>query len=105
MVINASDGRPVAVGLKAKRMMGRTPNHIRAILLLKDGVIADFEVCEKMLRYFITKVHASKLVQAADGDLRPVGDHGGRTACRAGRRGVRRGAASRCTSSKSRWRP
>ena len=41
-------------------MMGRTPNHIKAIRPLKDGVIADFEVCEKMLRYFIQKVHASK---------------------------------------------
>ena len=41
-------------------MMGRTPNHIKAIRPLKDGVIADFEVCEKMLRYFIQKVHGSR---------------------------------------------
>jgi rod shape-determining protein MreB len=41
-------------------MMGRTPSHIRAIRPLKDGVIADFEVCEKMLRYFIQKVHSSR---------------------------------------------
>src|SRR4029078_1221107 len=60
VAINAKDGRAVAVGLRAKRMMGRTPNHIKAIRPLKDGVIADFEVCEKMLRYFIQKVHASK---------------------------------------------
>ncbi|MDX2378467.1 MAG: rod shape-determining protein [Acidimicrobiia bacterium] len=60
VAINANDGRPVAVGLEAKRMMGRTPNHIKAIRPLKDGVIADFEVCEKMLRFFIQKVHASK---------------------------------------------
>jgi len=60
VAINANDGRPVAVGLEAKRMMGQTPNHIKAIRPLKDGVIADFEVCEKMLRYFIQKVHASK---------------------------------------------
>jgi rod shape-determining protein MreB len=60
VAINANDGRPVAVGMEAKRMMGRTPNHIKAIRPLKDGVIADFEVCEKMLRYFIQKVHASK---------------------------------------------
>jgi rod shape-determining protein MreB and related proteins len=58
--ININDGRPVAVGLEAKRMMGRTPNHIKAIRPLKDGVIADFEVCEKMLRYFIQRVHASR---------------------------------------------
>jgi rod shape-determining protein MreB len=60
VAINVNDGRPVAVGLEAKRMMGRTPNHIKAIRPLKDGVIADFEVCEKMLRYFIQKVHGSK---------------------------------------------
>ena len=60
VAINVNDGRPVAVGLEAKRMMGRTPNHIKAIRPLKDGVIADFEVCEKMLRYFIQKVHASR---------------------------------------------
>ncbi len=60
VAINVNDGRPVAVGLEAKRMMGRTPNHIKAIRPLKDGVIADFEVCEKMLRYFIQRVHASR---------------------------------------------
>ena len=60
VAINASDGRPVAVGMEAKRMMGRTPNHIKVIRPLKDGVIADFEVCEKMLRYFIQKVAGSK---------------------------------------------
>ena len=60
VAINVNDGRPVEVGVEAKRMMGRTPNHIKAIRPLKDGVIADFEVCEKMLRYFIQKVHASK---------------------------------------------
>ncbi len=60
VAINVNDGRPVAVGTEAKRMMGRTPNHIKTIRPLKDGVIADFEVCEKMLRYFIQKVHASK---------------------------------------------
>ena len=50
VAINVNDGRPVAVGVEAKKMMGRTPNHIKAIRPLKDGVIADFEVCEKMLR-------------------------------------------------------
>src|SRR5207237_7314878 len=57
VAINAKDGRPLAVGLEAKRMIGRTPSHIVAIRPLKDGVIADFEICEKMLRYFIQKVH------------------------------------------------
>ena len=46
-----------AVGTDAKRMLGRTPGNIQAIRPLKDGVIADFEVTEKMLQYFIKKVH------------------------------------------------
>jgi rod shape-determining protein MreB len=41
-------------------MIGRTPAHIQAIRPLRDGVIADFDICEKMLRYFIQKVHTSK---------------------------------------------
>lgn len=57
VAVDKRDGRPVAVGLEAKRMVGRTPNHIQAIRPLKDGVIADFDVCEKMLRYFIHRVH------------------------------------------------
>jgi rod shape-determining protein MreB len=60
VAIDITDGRPVAVGMEAKRMMGRTPGRIKTIRPLKDGVIADFEVCEKMLRYFIQKVHASR---------------------------------------------
>src|SRR4030088_616630 len=60
VAINVKDGRPLAVGLEAKRMIGRTPGHIQAIRPLKDGVIADFEICEKMLRYFIHKVHPRK---------------------------------------------
>jgi rod shape-determining protein MreB len=46
-----------AVGTDAKRMLGRTPGNIQAIRPLKDGVIADFEVTEKMLQYFIKTVH------------------------------------------------
>ncbi|MCE2484726.1 MAG: rod shape-determining protein [Desulfurellaceae bacterium] len=49
--------RVLAVGLEAKKMLGRTPGHIVAIRPLKDGVIADFETTEAMLRYFIQKVH------------------------------------------------
>ncbi len=45
----------VAVGEEAKRMLGRTPGHIRAIRPMKDGVIADFDITEEMLRYFIKK--------------------------------------------------
>src|SRR6184192_3415855 len=57
VAVNVRDGRPLAVGLEAKRMIGRTPAHIVAIRPLKDGVIADFEITEKMLRYFIQRVH------------------------------------------------
>jgi len=49
-----------AVGLEAKRMLGRTPGNITAIRPLKDGVIADFTVTEKMLQHFIFKVHETK---------------------------------------------
>ncbi|MFH1624177.1 MAG: rod shape-determining protein, partial [Pseudomonadota bacterium] len=47
----------LAVGMEAKKMLGRTPGSIVAIRPMKDGVIADFEVTEAMLRYFITKIH------------------------------------------------
>jgi rod shape-determining protein MreB and related proteins len=57
VAVNVRDGRPVAVGAEAKRMIGRTPSSIEAIRPLKDGVIADFEICEKMLRFFIQKAH------------------------------------------------
>ncbi|MDP6285678.1 MAG: rod shape-determining protein, partial [Acidimicrobiales bacterium] len=49
-----------SVGADAKRMIGRTPGHIQAIRPLEDGVIADFDVCEKMLRYFIQQVHSRR---------------------------------------------
>lgn len=52
-----------AVGMEAKRMLGRTPGNITAIRPLKDGVIADFLVTEKMLQHFIAKVHESKFIR------------------------------------------
>ncbi|MDH3752883.1 MAG: rod shape-determining protein [Acidimicrobiia bacterium] len=63
VAINTRTGEPLAVGSEAKRMIGRTPSHIQAIRPLKDGVIADFDVCEKMLRYFIQKVHRSRFAK------------------------------------------
>jgi rod shape-determining protein MreB len=57
VAVNVKDGRPLAVGLEAKRMIGRTPSHIQAVRPLRDGVINNFEITEKMLRYFITRVH------------------------------------------------
>ncbi|MEV0151807.1 MULTISPECIES: rod shape-determining protein [unclassified Nonomuraea] len=57
VAINTTTGKIMAVGVEAKRMIGRTPGHIVAVRPLKDGVIADFEVTERMLRYFIQRVH------------------------------------------------
>ena len=56
VAIDQRSGEVHAVGIEAKRMLGRTPGTISAIRPLKDGVIADFEVTEEMLRYFIRKV-------------------------------------------------
>ena len=63
VAVDVKDGRPLAVGAEAKRMIGRTPSNIQAIRPLKDGVIADFEVCEKMLRYFIHRVHQRRFAK------------------------------------------
>lgn len=57
---NSGQTQVVAIGLEAKRMLGRTPGNILATRPLKDGVIADFHVTEKMLQHFINKVHESK---------------------------------------------
>ena len=57
VAINKVNGRVEAVGKEAKEMLGRTPGNIVAIKPMKDGVIADFEVTEKMLTYFIKKAH------------------------------------------------
>jgi rod shape-determining protein MreB len=57
VALNTNSGQVVAVGVEAKRMIGRTPGNIVAVRPLKDGVIADFDVTERMLRYFIQKVH------------------------------------------------
>ncbi|HLZ37799.1 MAG TPA: rod shape-determining protein [Mycobacteriales bacterium] len=57
VAINTSTGGVLAVGAEAKRMIGRTPSNIVAIRPLKDGVIADFDTTERMLRYFIQQVH------------------------------------------------
>src|ERR1700733_14217064 len=56
VAVNIKTNQILAVGIKAKDMLGRTPGHIRAIRPLVDGVISDFEVTEEMLGYFIRKV-------------------------------------------------
>ena len=57
VAVNKKSGRAEAVGRDAKEMLGRTPGDIVAIRPMKDGVIADFEITEMMLRYFIRKAH------------------------------------------------
>ena len=60
VAIDTKTDKVVAVGSAAKRMLGRTPGNIVAMRPLKDGVIADFEVTEKMLAYFIRKVQPQR---------------------------------------------
>jgi len=62
VAIQAGTTNVLAVGEEAKRMLGRTPGNIVAIRPMKDGVIADFEITEAMLRHFIQKVHHRKLI-------------------------------------------
>ena len=87
--------RVLAVGAEAKRMLGRTPGSIVAIRPLKDGVIADFEITEAMLRYFITKVHNRQHAGApANYRRRALWNYrSGKT------RGPRIGGVGRCTRS------
>ena len=63
VAIQSGTKNVLAVGSEAKAMLGRTPGNIEAIRPMKDGVIADFDITEAMLRYFIQKVHHRKLVQ------------------------------------------
>jgi len=58
VAVNVRTEEILAVGDEAQKMVGRTPGHIQAIKPLVDGVISDFEVTEKMLKYFIDKVHS-----------------------------------------------
>ncbi len=56
VAVNANTGRPVAVGSAAEKMIGRTPENIIAVRPIREGVIADFEVAEFMLKYFVSRV-------------------------------------------------
>jgi rod shape-determining protein MreB len=60
VAVDSRTGEVHAVGVEAKRMLGRTPGTIQAIRPLKDGVIADFDVTEEMLRHFIQRVHQNR---------------------------------------------
>ena len=102
VAVDIKDGRPLAVGAEAKRMIGRTPSNIQAIRPLKDGVIADFEICEKMLRYFIHRVHQRRFAKPRMVICVPSGITGRGATCRDGGGRVRRRPA-RPTSSRSPW--
>lgn len=63
VAIQEGTKRILAVGEEARRMLGRTPAHIVAMRPMESGVIADFDITEAMIRYFIRKVHSTKLVK------------------------------------------
>src|SRR3989338_2067721 len=56
VALSEEEGEVIAVGNEAKRMLGRTPGNLQAMRPMRDGVIADYQVTEAMLRYFISKV-------------------------------------------------
>lgn len=62
VAINVRTDEILAVGEEAQKMLGKTPSHIQVIKPLVDGVISDFEVTEKMLKYFINKAHSESFV-------------------------------------------
>src|SRR5438128_5083322 len=80
VAIDARSGEVHAVGLEAKRMLGRTPGTIQAIRPLKDGVIADFDVTEQMLRHFIQKVHQHRFAHPASSCACPPASPASRSA-------------------------
>ena len=93
VAINQNTGGILAVGAEAKKMIGRTPGNIVAIRPLKDGVIADFDTTERMLRYFIQKVHKRRhLAKPRIVVCVPSRHHRRRAARRQGRRLRRRRA-------------
>jgi len=102
VAINKISGRIEAVGREAKEMLGRTPGNIVAIKPMKDGVIADFEVTEKMLSHFIKKAHnrtmwvRPRIVIGVPSEITQVEK-------RAVKDSAYRAMRARCTSSKRPW--
>jgi rod shape-determining protein MreB len=103
VAINQDTGGILAVGLEAKKMIGRTPGNIVAIRPLKDGVISDFDTTERMLRYFIQKVHKRRhfakprLVVCVPSGITGVEQRAVKDA------GYAAGAHARSTSLKNQW--
>ncbi len=65
VAINQKTGQVLAIGQKAKEMVGRTPSYIQAIKPLQRGVVSDFEVTEQMIKYFIDRAHRKKVISLA----------------------------------------
>ena len=103
VAVNKVNGRVEAVGREAKEMLGRTPGNIVAIKPMKDGVIADFDVTEKMLTYFIKKAHNGnvwvrpRIIIGVPSEITQVESARSKTAPIARR-------PAKCTWSKKRWR-
>src|SRR3954447_1461330 len=76
VAVDVSSGEVHAVGAEAKQMLGRTPSTINAMRPLKDGVIADFEITESMLRYFIKRANHSRFTHPRGGGCVPAGVRG-----------------------------
>ena len=64
VAVNTRTDEILAVGEEAKKMVGKTPAHIKAIKPLNEGVISDFEVTEKMLKHFVNKIHSENFTLA-----------------------------------------
>jgi rod shape-determining protein MreB len=92
-----------AVGIEAKNMLGRTPGHITAIRPMKDGVIADFSVTEKMLQHFIKKAHGSRYFRPSPRVLVCVPYGSTQVERRAIRESAEGAARAKSISSRSRW--
>jgi len=63
VAVEAGTGKLIAAGTRAKEMLGRTPGHVRAVRPLKDGVISDADVTERMLRWFVDQVRPSRIIR------------------------------------------
>lgn len=82
VAVNNKTGAVLAVGTEARNMVGRTPGDITAIRPMKDGVIADFDIVQEMLRFFITKLNLRTFFFKTENfDLLPYEYHDGRAKC------------------------
>ena len=105
VAVNTHTGQPLAVGTEAKRMIGRTPAHIQAVRPLRDGVINDFDICEKMLRVLHPEGALRRFARPRMVICVPVGITG--VEQRAVQEAAEYAGAAKpgATSSRSRWPP